>query len=108
VSGRSFRTARIAGIQQCAESGPSHPRAQLSSHRLVSPQVRRHAENCIAIHTWFGEPRAIIAYFRQRAYHHVERNFLAERIFGVTITSSAGRAIAMAPHRRAVIQGPLT
>ncbi len=51
-------------------------------------------EDYIAIHTWFDESKAIIADFRHRALrHHAEGIFLAERIFGVTITNSAGRAI---------------
>ncbi len=51
-------------------------------------------EDYIAIHTWFDESKAIIADFRHRALrHHAEGIFLAERIFGVTITNSVGRAI---------------
>ncbi len=51
-------------------------------------------DDYIAIHTWFDESKAIIADFRHRALrHHAEGIFLAERIFGVTMTNSVGRDI---------------
>jgi hypothetical protein len=67
-----------------------------SYHHAVS-SARRFGgkpEDYIAIHTWFDESKAIIADFRHRALrHHAEGIFLAERMFGVTTTNSAGRAI---------------
>lgn len=48
----------------------------------------------IAIHAWFDESKQIIADYRHRALrHHAEGIFMAERIFGVTITLSTGHII---------------
>lgn len=47
-----------------------------------------------AIHDWFDESKSMMADFRHRALrHHAEGIFLAERIFGTTITNSAGRQV---------------
>jgi hypothetical protein len=46
------------------------------------------------IHDWFDESKKIIADFRHRALrHHAEGIFMAETIFGSTITLSTGRVI---------------
>ena len=46
------------------------------------------------IHDWFDESKAHMADFRHRALrHHSEGIFLLERIFGKTITNSAGRVV---------------
>lgn len=46
------------------------------------------------IHTWFDESKSFFPDVRHRALrHHAEGIFLAERIFGPTITSSQGRVI---------------
>src|SRR5437588_9124072 len=46
------------------------------------------------IHDWFDESKKIIADFRHRALrHHAEGIFMAETIFGATITLSTGRVI---------------
>lgn len=46
------------------------------------------------IHDWFDESKKIIADFRHRALrHHAEGIFMAETIFGKTITLSPGRVI---------------
>jgi hypothetical protein len=46
------------------------------------------------IHDWFDESKKIIADFRHRALrHHAEGIFMAETIFGTTITLSTGRVI---------------
>lgn len=51
-------------------------------------------EDYLAIHAWFDESKKIVADFRHRALrHHAEGIFLAEQVFGVTITTSAGREI---------------
>jgi hypothetical protein len=51
-------------------------------------------EDYIAIHNWFDESKKIIADFRHRALrHHAEGIFMAETIFGVTITISTGRVV---------------
>jgi len=51
-------------------------------------------EDYIAIHNWFDESKKLIADFRHRALrHHAEGIFMAETIFGVTITISTGRVI---------------
>jgi hypothetical protein len=46
------------------------------------------------IHSWFDESKKIIADFRHRALrHHAEGIFMAETIFGITLTLSTGRVI---------------
>ena len=46
------------------------------------------------IHDWFDESKAHFADFRHRALrHHSEGIFLCERLFGTTITNSAGRKV---------------
>jgi len=46
------------------------------------------------IHDWFDETKKLLADFRHRALrHHAEGIFLCERIFGTTITTSAGTKI---------------
>ena len=46
------------------------------------------------IHDWFDESKAHMADFRHRALrHHTEGIFMAEKIFGTTITNSAGRVV---------------
>ena len=48
----------------------------------------------LAIHDWFDESKAFLADFRHRALrHHAEGIFLCERLFGTTLTNSAGREI---------------
>lgn len=52
------------------------------------------SDDYIAIHAWFDESKQIIADYRHRALrHHAEGIFMAERIFGATITLSTGRII---------------
>lgn len=51
-------------------------------------------EDYLAIHQWFDDSKAILADFRHRALrHHAEGIFMAERLFGVTLTLSSGRVI---------------
>lgn len=46
------------------------------------------------IHDWFDESKSHVADFRHRALrHHSEGIFMAETIFGTTITNSAGRVV---------------
>jgi len=46
------------------------------------------------IHDWFDESKMMMADFRHRALrHHAEGCFMAERIFGNTISNSDGRKI---------------
>ena len=48
----------------------------------------------LPIHAWFDESKAFLADFRHRALrHHAEGIFLCEKVFGVTITNSNGRAV---------------
>ena len=48
----------------------------------------------LPIHAWFDESKAHVPDFRHRALrHHSEGIFLCERIFGVVITNSNGKAI---------------
>lgn len=51
-------------------------------------------EDYLPIHSWFDESKAHMADFRHRALrHHSEGIFLAERIFGTTLTTSTGRVV---------------
>lgn len=51
-------------------------------------------EDYLAIHAWFDASKEIVADFRHRALrHHAEGIFMAETIFGMTITLSSGRVI---------------
>ncbi len=67
-----------------------------SYHHAVS-SVRKWGgtpDDYIAVHTWLDSSKEIIADFRHRALrHHCEGIFLAERLFGVTITLSTGRIV---------------
>ena len=64
-------------------------------HALSS--VRKYGgvvEDYLPIHDFFDESKAHFADFRHRALrHHSEGIFLAERIFGKTLTNSDGRVI---------------
>lgn len=51
-------------------------------------------EDYLAVHAWFDESKAFLADSRHRALrHHAEGIFLAERVFGPTLTNGAGRVI---------------
>lgn len=51
-------------------------------------------EDYLPVHTWFDGSKLIVADFRHRALrHHAEGCWMAEQIFGVTITNSAGRVV---------------
>ena len=51
-------------------------------------------EYYLPVHTWFDGSKLILADFRHRALrHHAEGCWLAEQIFGVAITNSAGRVV---------------
>lgn len=51
-------------------------------------------EDYQAIHDWFDESKSHLADIRHRALrHHSEGIFLAEKIFGTTITISTGRKV---------------
>lgn len=51
-------------------------------------------EDYLPIHSWFDASKEILADFRHRALrHHAEGIFMAETIFGATITLSTGRVI---------------
>lgn len=51
-------------------------------------------EDYVEFHNWFDESKAYLCDFRHRALrHHAEGIFLCERLFGVTIVNSDGRAI---------------
>ncbi len=48
----------------------------------------------LVLHEWFDQSKAFHADFRHRALrHHAEGIFMAEKIFGVAITNSAGKEI---------------
>ena len=65
-------------------------------HHAVST-AKRHGgapEYYLAIYTWFDESKAYIADVRHRVLrHHAEGIFMAEKIFGVTVTNSVEREI---------------
>jgi hypothetical protein len=51
-------------------------------------------EDYETIHDWFDESKAHLADLRHRALrHHAEGIFLAERLFGTTLTNSDGRVV---------------
>ena len=51
-------------------------------------------EDYLPIHQWFDESKAFHPDFRHRALrHHAEGIFLAERIFGPTLTNRDGRVV---------------
>ena len=51
-------------------------------------------EDYQAIHDWFDESKMMYANFRHRALlHHAEGCYMAERIFGHTISTSNGKKI---------------
>lgn len=51
-------------------------------------------EDYLPIHSWFDASKKITADFRHRALrHHAEGIFMAETIFGPTVTLSSGRVI---------------
>lgn len=51
-------------------------------------------EDTLHIHAWFDASKMILADFRHRALrHHAEGIFIAETIFGQTLTLSSGRVI---------------
>lgn len=68
----------------------AHPYHSLSSAKKWGGR----AEDYQRIHDWFDESKKIIGDFRHRALrHHAEGIFMAETIFGLTITLSTGRVI---------------
>lgn len=51
-------------------------------------------EDYLSIHNWLDGSKLILADFRHRALrHHAEGCWLAEQLFGVTLTNSAGRVV---------------
>ena len=51
-------------------------------------------DDYLQIHNWLDESKAFFADFRHRALrHHSEGVFLAERIFGISITNSNGTKV---------------
>ena len=51
-------------------------------------------DDFMAVHAWFDQSKEITADFRHRALrHHAEGIFMAETIFGPTLTLSTGRII---------------
>jgi len=51
-------------------------------------------EDYVPIHSWFDESKSHLADVRHRALrHHSQGIFEAERVFGVTITNSAGKVV---------------
>jgi hypothetical protein len=65
-------------------------------HHAISSQRRwgGKIDDYMPIHKWFDASKAIVADFRHRALrHHAEGIFLAEAIFGATLTLSSGRII---------------
>jgi hypothetical protein len=67
-----------------------------SYHHAVSSQKKwgGSVEDYQPIHDWFDESKMMMADFRHRALrHHAEGIFMAERLFGHTITNSDGRVV---------------
>jgi hypothetical protein len=66
----------------------------LSPRLVLREEVGGEVEDYIAIHELFDESIKILADFRHRALrHHAEGIFMAETVFGRTITLSSGRVI---------------
>jgi hypothetical protein len=67
-----------------------------SYHHAVSSQKKwgGDVDDYLPIHDWFDESKKIMADFRHRALrHHAEGIFMAETIFGHTITNADGRVV---------------
>lgn len=67
-----------------------------SYHHAVSSARRWGGtpEDYLAVHDFLDGSKEIIADFRHRALrHHAEGAFMAERLFGVTLTNSAGGVV---------------
>ena len=67
-------------------------------------------DDFIAVHTWFDQSKEISADFRHRALrHHAEGIFMAETIFGSTLTLSTGRIIPTrwVGHPARTLDGPV-
>ena len=53
-------------------------------------------QDYLFLHSWFDESKMIIADFRHRALrHHAEGIFMAERLFGQTLSLSTGRVVPL-------------
>lgn len=51
-------------------------------------------EDYEVVHAWFDGSKQILADMRHRALrHHAEGIFMAEQVFGTTLTNSAGRPV---------------
>ena len=51
-------------------------------------------DDYLFLHSWMDSSKLILADFRHRALlHHAEGCWQAERLFGVTMTNSAGRVV---------------
>ena len=50
-------------------------------------------DDYLFLHSWMDSSKLILADFRHRALRHAEGCWQAERLFGVTITNSAGRVV---------------
>ena len=63
-------------------------------------------EDYLAIHNWFDDSKAFLGDFRHRALrHHAEGIFLAEKLFGVAIVNSDGKASSRPLRGRAACPG---
>ena len=64
-------------------------------HALSSVKKWGGTVDCyLAVHSWLDASKEITADFRHRALrHHAEGIFMAETIFGATLTLSTGRII---------------
>jgi len=88
---RALHRRLYRNAQALREAIMAHPyHHSLSSVRKWGGSVADYQR----IHDWFDESKKIIADFRHRALrHHAEGIFMAETIFGATITLSSGRVI---------------
>jgi len=68
-----------------------HP---LDHSKITAVRWGGKAEDYVKIHSWFDESKAHFGDIRHRALrHHAEGIFMLERIFGVSITNSAGKEV---------------
>src|SRR5579884_1878501 len=94
--GRAACPSRTTGVSPTTR--PKRGRAEMAHpyHHALS-SVKKwggRPEDYQPLHDWFDATKALLADVRHRALrHHAEGIFLAEAVFGTTLTTSDGRAV---------------
>src|ERR1700693_2094052 len=82
---------RITRLRHTRCSSMAHP---LKHAESSARKFGGRAEDYLQIHNWFDESKAFFSDYRHRALrHHAEGIFMAERLFGTTLTLSTGKII---------------